>query len=163
MDRRTLLGSVSAAGVVALTGCLAGGGGEDTPSDNRTATETPTPTPAPEPTLIGSGFEVGSVQSGTRADSAMVSTESLDVVIDGVIWGADGCRTAELASVTLNDGELTVAVETTEREDAGDACTTGIVEIAYTATVEFSDGLPETVVVTHDRGDGPETVVTTSP
>ena len=163
MDRRTLLASVSAAGVVTLTGCLGDGGGEDTPSDNGTDTGTPTPTPAPEPTLTGSGFEVDSVQSGTRADSAMVSTEGLDVVIDGVIWGADGCQTAELASTTLNDSELTVAVETTQGESAGDACTTGIVEIAYTATVEFSDGLPGAVVVTHDRGEGPETIVTTSP
>lgn len=164
MDRRTLLGTVSTASIVALTGCL-DGGGDDTPSDTGTdtASGTPSPTPAPNPTLTGSDFRVDSIQSGTQTDSATVTADGTDIVVEGTIWGQDGCQTAELASVNYNADELTVAVETTEREDAGDSCTQAVVEIAYTATVEFENGPPGTVVVTHDRGDGPETVVTTSP
>ena len=77
--------------------------------------------------------------------------------------GEAGCRTAELGSVNYDGEELTVAVATTRREDAGDACTQAVVEVDYRATVAFEHGSPDTVVVTHDRGDGPETVTTTSP
>ena len=165
MDRRTVLGTVGAAGIVALTGCLADGGGDDTPSatGTDTATGTPTPTPAPDPRLTGSDFEVTSTAGGTQADSAAVTVDGTDIVVEGTIWGRNGCQTAELDSVNYSDDTLTVAVATTQRGDAGDACTQGIVEIEYTATVAFENGLPGTVVVTHDYGDGPETVTTTSP
>ncbi|MBX0287210.1 hypothetical protein EGH22_12790 [Halomicroarcula sp. F28] len=121
--------------------------------------------PTPTPSLTGSGFEVDSIQGGTETDSATVSVDGTDIVVEGTIWGSNGCQTAELGSVNYNSdaGELTVPVRTVEDSEAGDACTTGIVEIEYTATVKFENGTPETVVVTHDRGDGPETVVTTSP
>ena len=165
MDRRTLLGTVSSVGTVALTGCLSGGG-DGTPSaaTTGTATATPTPTPAPDPTLTDSTFTVVGNQSGTQNDSAAVSVDGGTVIIGGTIWGRDGCQTAELRSVNYDRGadELLVPVQTTERSDAGDSCTQAIVEIDYTATISFENGPPETVVVTHDRGDGPVTVVTTS-
>ncbi|WP_276249587.1 hypothetical protein [Haloarcula rara] len=163
MKRRTLLGAIGTTGLAALAGCLDDGGGDGTPTDTGTATETPTPMPTPAPSLTGSGFEVDSIEGGTETDSATVSADGTDVVVEGTIWGENGCQTAELGSANYNDGTLTVAVETAEDSEAGDACTTATVEIDYTATVEFENGTPETVVVTHDRGDGPESVVTTSP
>jgi len=120
--------------------------------------------PTPAPTFTGSTVEVDSIQNGTETDSATVNVEGTDIVVDGTVWGSNGCQTAELAPVNYNSeaGELTVSVRTVEDSEAGDVCTTGIVEIDYTATVECENGTPETVVVTHDRGDGPETVLTTS-
>ncbi|MDS0282065.1 hypothetical protein [Haloarcula onubensis] len=161
MNRRTLLGTVATTGIVALTGCLSDGSGGGTPSDTATATDTPTPTPTP--TFTDSDFEVLSTRGGTQVDSATVTVDGTDIVVEGTVWGRDGCRTAELASVNYNADELTVAVATTRRADAGEACTQGVVEIDYRATVEFDDAAPGTVVVTHDRGDGAETVVNTSP
>ncbi|WP_277542662.1 hypothetical protein [Haloarcula laminariae] len=166
MDRRTLLGTVSSIGVAALTGCLSDGTGDSTPSATGTGatTATPSPTPTPNTTLSDFTFSVSGIESGIQTDSATVSADDGNVVVEGTIWGADGCRTAELPSVNYDgttDG-LTVPVETTERADAGDGCTQATVEIAYTATISFKNGLPDTVVVTHDRGDGPATVTTTS-
>ena len=159
MDRRALLGTICTGSIIALTGCL--GSDVGTPTGNRTASATPTP--APTPALTDSEFEVTSTQGGTETDSATVAVNGHDVVVEGTTWGRNGCRTAELDSVNYDGDTLTVAVATTRRDDAGDACTQGIVELSYRATVEFENGLPGTVVVTHDHGDGPETVVTTSP
>ncbi len=164
MRRRALLGTVSSIGIAALTGCLSDGGGDATPSTTGTTTGTPTPTSAPDTTLNDFTFTLSERQSGTQTDSATVSVDGDTVVIEGTIWGKDGCQTARLPRVNYDsesDG-LTVPVETTERADAGDSCTQAIVEIAYTATVTFENGLPDTVVVTHDRGDGPATITTTS-
>ncbi len=165
MKRRTLLGAIGTTGLAALAGCLDDGGGDGTPTDTGTATETPTPMPTPAPSLTGSGFEVDSIEGGSQVDSATVSVDGTDIIVEGTIWGENGCQTAELGSVNYNSdvGELTVPVRTTREPDAGDVCTQQIVEIDYTATVEFANGHPKTVVATHDRGDGPETVVTTSP
>ena len=166
MQRRALLGAVSSIGIAALTGCLSDGGGDATPSDTGTdtTTGTPTPTPAPDPTLSDFTFVVSERESGVRTDSATVSDDGGDVVVEGTIWGTDGCQTAELPRVNYDSeaDELTVPVETTERPDAGDSCTQAIVEITYTATVAFENGPPSSVVVTHDRGDGAETVTTVS-
>jgi len=164
MDRRTLVGTLSAVGAVALTGCLSDGGDVPNATATGTATGTATPTPPPDPTLTDSTFTVVGSESGTRTDSASVSGDGGDVVVEGTIWGADGCRTARLPTVNYSSAadELTVPVETAERADAGDACTQAIVEIEYRATVAFENGPPSTVVVTHDRGDGPESVATTS-
>jgi len=162
MKRRTLLGTLGTTGIVTLTGCLSDGGG-GTPSDNGTATDTPTPMPTPAPTLTGSGFQVDSPQSGTQADSATATVDGTDVVVDGRIQGDNGCYTGELDSVNYDGDRLTVAVRAVDDSDPDEMCTDAIVEIDYTATVEFANGPPATVVVTHDHGDGPETVLTTSP
>jgi len=165
MDRRTLLGTIGATGIVGLTGCLSGDGSGETPSAAGTATTTSTPTPAPDPTLTDATFTVVGRQSGTQSDSASVSVDGESVVVEGSIWGRDGCQTAELRSVNYDHtaSELTIAIGTTERTDAGDSCTQAVVEIDYTAMISVENGSPTTVVVTHDRGDGPETVVTASP
>jgi len=162
MDRRPLLSTIGATVIAALGGCLSDGNGNDTPTAGGTATATPTL--APDPTLTDSTFTVERSQSGTQSDSASVSVDGENVVVEGSIWGRDGCQTAELRSVNYNGAadELTVSVGTTERADAGDSCTQAVVEIDYTATVSFENGPPATVVVTHDRGDGPETVTTVS-
>jgi len=75
---------------------------------------------------------------------------------EDVIWGADGCTTAELAGADYDaaSGELAVAVATRREADSGDvACTEAIVDIDYEAAVTFENGLPARVVVTHTRGE----------
>jgi hypothetical protein len=157
MDRRRLLGTVGLAGIAALTGCLADGAGDETPDET---TDTPTPQPTPMPTMTETEFTVRESRGGTQRDSATVSFDGSTVVVAGTIWGRDGCQTAGLDSATYDGAadELTVAVETLRRADAGDACTQAIVEIDYEATVAFDGSLPERVVVTHDRGGEVETV-----
>jgi len=114
--------------------------------------------------MTDSTFTVLRTESGTETDDATVSFDGATVTVEGTIWGRDGCKTAELASADY-DGEadeLTVAVATTNRENAGDVCTQALVEIGYRATVEFDSGVPASVVVTHNRGDGPEQVASTA-
>jgi hypothetical protein len=161
MKRRTLLGTIGTAGLVTLTGCLSDDG-RGTPSDTGTAADTPSPMPTPTPALTDSGFEIVSEESGTQADSASVSVDGATVVVEGTIWGSNGCQTAELDSVNYNDGTLTVAVATTRATDADEMCTQQIVKIDYRTTAEFANGLPDTVVVTHSRDGAEETVVRTS-
>ncbi|WP_225307837.1 hypothetical protein [Haloarcula sp. CBA1129] len=84
------------------------------------------------------------------------------VVVEGTIWGADGCKTADLTEAAYDSGsdELRISVGTKEQTDAGDMCTQAIMEIDYRATVTFANGLPGTVSVSHDSGDGPSPVTT---
>jgi len=168
MDRRTILGTLGSVGIVALTGCLADGGESGTPENGTasdTATGTPDSTDAPAPELADSGFEITGKEGGSGTDTATVSTDDLIVTVEGVISGRNGCQTAELDSVTYNaeTDELTVAVVTTRRADAGPACTQEIVAIDYVATAEFDHGTPGHVVVTHGDGETSETVTTASP
>jgi len=159
MNRRTLLRTASGVGIAALAGCGSTDGGDGTATG--TATES-----TPSQTMTDTTFTVLQTESGQEIDEATVSVDGTTVTVEGTIWGADGCTTAELADASYDAAadELTVAVATTEQETAGTdvACTQAIVEIDYRATVEFENGTPGTVVVTHDRGDGPETVTTAS-
>ncbi|AUG48916.1 hypothetical protein BVU17_13420 [Haloarcula taiwanensis] len=107
-------------------------------------------------------FSVTSRQSGSQVSSATVTFDGDRVVVEGTIWGADGCKTADLTDATYDSGsnELSIGVGPTEMTDAGDMCTQAIMEIDYRATVTFANGLPGTVVVSHDTGDGQSTVTT---
>ncbi|MBV0902626.1 hypothetical protein [Haloarcula salina] len=107
-------------------------------------------------------FTVTGRASGTQASDATVTFGDGTVVAEGTIWGANGCKTAELAGVSYDGDadELTIAVATTDREGAGDGCTQAIVEIDYRAVVTVDGGLPGSVTVTHDHGDGPTTAAT---
>jgi len=161
MDRRTLLRTACGVGIAALAGC----GGTDPGDGTPTGTDT---TPVPTPAMLDTTFTIVQVDSGQQVDEATVTVDGTTVTVEGTIWGSDGCTTAELADASYDAAadELTVAVTTAERETTATetiACTQAIVEIDYRATVEFENGTPGTVVVTHDRGDGPETVTTTSP
>lgn len=91
---------------------------------------------------------------GQGEDSADVSfhEEAGEVLVDGVISGSDTCKRGTLASVDYDESarELTVVVDTTEREDCEDGVgATCLVDIPYRATFGFEDGLPETVTVSH--------------
>jgi len=107
-------------------------------------------------------FTVTGRASGTQVSDATVTFGDGTVVVEGTIWGANGCKTAELAGVSYDGDadELTIAVATTDREGAGDGCTQAIVEIDYRAVVTVDGGLPGSVTVTHDHGDGPTTAAT---
>jgi len=154
MNRRRFIATAATLGAVATAGCLAsdGSGG--------------TPTPTETPTMTDTTFTVQQVESGTEVDEATVSFEEGTVTVEGTIWGADGCTTAELASADYDpdSGELTVDVATVREEPTGDvACTQAIVEIDYEATATFENGLPDTVVVTHTRGQDSTEVTTAQP
>jgi len=164
MDRRTLLETAGAVGVVALAGCGGRDADGDTPSNSTDATTpTDTETRTVDAVTMQSDFTVLGSQSGQERDEASVSTAGSTVTVEGTIWGADGCTTAELDGVTYDAAadELTVAVATTERETTATAWTQTIVEIDYRSTVSFEGPLPG-VVVTHDRGDGPVEVARAS-
>ncbi|MFC7075264.1 hypothetical protein [Haloarcula halophila] len=155
MDRRTMLRCLGTAGVSLLGGCLGGGPADDTPTattDRSVVVETV-------------DFAVLGRIDGQQRDTATVSTDDSTVSVTGTIWGRNGCRTAALSGATYDQGsgELTVAVETADRTAETDvACTQAIAEIEYRAVVSLSHGLPDTVVVTHDHGDGPQEVTRTS-
>ncbi|MFC7019647.1 MULTISPECIES: twin-arginine translocation signal domain-containing protein [Haloarcula] len=155
MNRRTFLGGLAATGAVLLAGCSSSGG-EGSPTDEQTPAE-----PSQSPVLEDTEFAVDDRTSGGERDEATVRFEAPRVVVEGVIWGRDGCKTATLlgSEYDRESNTLTVSVGTTDREGTEDqACTQAIVEIEYTATATFDAGLPSRVVVEHDHGDGPEQV-----
>ncbi|WP_245180820.1 hypothetical protein [Haloarcula amylovorans] len=158
MERRALLKGIGTAAVAALAGCASSAN----PGDDGTPTDTPTDAPDPDPRMTDSTFTVTASGSGTQKDAASVDFDGDTVAVEGTIWGANGCKTGKLLGTDYDAeaDELTVAVGTKDREDAGDMCTQAIVEIEYRATVTFDHGLPATVVVTHDHGDGGREVTT---
>ncbi|WP_434531267.1 hypothetical protein ACODNH_08675 [Haloarcula sp. NS06] len=101
-------------------------------------------------------FSITKRQSGSQTSSATVTFDEHQVVVDGTIWGSDGCKTADLTDISYDTSadELSLSVGTKEMPDAGDMCTQAIIEIDYRATVMFENGLPGTVAVSHDSGNG---------
>ena len=146
MNRRTLLRRTGVACALGVAGCVGNAG-------NGTASPTPTPTPdTPAGSVVEAAtLTVEGVDSGQQADDADVSFGSDAVVVEGIIWGENGCKTAALdaAEYDPETDTLRVAVGTTDREDAGEVCTETIVEIDYRARVTVSDGPPGTVEVSH--------------
>ncbi|WP_424001035.1 hypothetical protein ACOZ4I_15270 [Haloarcula salina] len=153
MRRRQFVRCVGVVGAGALTGCL---------GDDSGTGETPTDQSADGPTVTDTQFTVTGRASGTQVSDATISFEDERIVVEGTIWGANGCKTAELVDAAYDGDadELTVAVAVTDREGAGGGCTQAIVEIDYRAVVTVDGGLPGSVTVTHDHGDGPSAVAT---
>jgi hypothetical protein len=157
MNRRALLQCAGVVGAALLAGCSSSGGPGEGPTD-----EPPTDggEPSQSPVLADTEFVVDAQSSGTQRDEATVQFDGQRVVVDGVVWGSDGCKTATLlhSAYDPETNTHTVTVGTTDRADAGEMCTQAIVEIEYTATATFEGGLPGRVVVRHDHGDGSEQV-----
>lgn len=153
MQRRRFLRRGGLAGVVAAAGCLGRG-----PGSGDTLTESA----SEDPSVTETAFSVTERAAGTQTSSATVSVDGETVVVEGTIWGANGCKTAELTDTVYDSDadELTVAVGVTNLPDAGDMCTQAIMEIDYRAVVTLENGLPGTVTVTHDTGNGPTVVAT---
>jgi len=96
-------------------------------------------------------FSIIRRQSGAQTSSATVAFDGDQVVVDGTIWGSNGCKTADLTDISYDTSadELSLSV--------------GTMEINYRATVTFENGLPGTVSVSHDSGDGLNPVTTATP
>jgi hypothetical protein len=154
MQRRTYLAAVAAA-LGATAGCTGGAGDAASPTESESATETPTPTPPPptpaQPQVTDYGLEPR--ENCDQRGSASISVDGQDVIIEGCIVGKDGCQEAVLDSVAYEADELTVRVATEKREGA-EACTQQLVDLAYTATVTFENGLPGTTRLIHDGAEG---------
>lgn len=151
MQRRTFITTVAASlGTTTLAGCVAGGPSDDsTAGGTDNATDQPSSTPTDSaPKMTGQSLERR--EKCSESGSASISAESNVVTVEGCITGKDGCQVPVLEDATYDAGadELTVTV-TTENGGSGDACTQQIVELGYTATVEFEGGLPKTTTVVH--------------
>lgn len=162
MDRRTLLRRAAALGAIGVAGCTDGGTGTDgggTPGD------TPTPTPSPEPPtseppetveIDEFDFVVTGMDNSSEPTADISFDEGTNTVrVTGTIQGSDGCKTAALESIDYDRAadEVTVAVKTKDRPDAGDGCTTALVFIDYEVTVSFTGGLPRAATVSHNGED----------
>ena len=153
MKRRQLLRYGGLGCSIAFAGCAG-----EAPGNGETSTGGASKPPSVNETT----FRVIKRQSGSQTSSATVTFDGNQVVVEGTIWGTDGCKTADLTDVTYDSSadELRISVGTKEMPDAGDMCTQAIMEINYRATVTFANGLPETVSVSHDTGDGQSPVTT---
>lgn len=184
MNRRTLVARVGAGiAVLAFAGCVADGNGgdddsrggdnEDTPDESETETDpdddgTESP-PESDVGLAEASLTVVDVECGQQHDEADVAfeTDTGDVIVTGTIWGSDLCKIPELvgADYDAQADELAVTVGTTDRESDSDeemACGQCIAELDYRVTAAFDGGLPGSVTVVHDHGDGGEPVTTSS-
>lgn len=147
MQRRTYL-----AAVVAAAGSAAGCTNRGTPTDTPASTPSATPTPAP-PRITDRSFERR--ENCDESGAATIAVEGTAVVVEGCIVGKDGCQRPMLdrASYDADADELRVRVATETASDA-DVCTQQLVDLPYTATVTFENGLPGTTTVVHDGVDG---------
>lgn len=107
------------------------------------------------PSLHDSSLTVTDITESEQPLTAEVSfdSETNTVTIDGVIQGSDGCATAALGDVSYDASSDTLSVDvvTQPREGSEDrACTAALVYISYEATIEFDDGLPGEVTISHD-------------
>ncbi len=73
------------------------------------------------------------------------------ILVTGTVIGSDGCATARLAEAAIEDGALSVDVETVDT--GGGMCTQALVAIEYETTVTFDGEIPNEISVSHD-GEG---------
>lgn len=92
-------------------------------------------------------FEVRRIDAGEARAAATPSVAGDRLRVDGTITGADGCETALLDGVTVDDG---VTVEVVTMADAPGPCTDAVAEIDYRATVRFVGDVPRRITVRHD-------------
>jgi hypothetical protein len=111
--------------------------------------------------MANATVEVTGNECGEQVDEAAVSTADGTVTVEGTIWAPDACYTnAKVGTIYDPNGDsLLLTVFATKESTAAAACAQCIVEIDYTATVEFTGGLPASVAVTHGEGDRQTTVV----
>jgi hypothetical protein len=166
MRRRTAVRRTAGLGLIPIAGCTRDFDGHQEPS-------TFPGTGASPPTIRGEpSFQVHERNPTDEEDQAGSATVVFDdrggradpstVVVEGRIIGTEGCSTAVLDAATYDAAadELRVNVATRRATDAGDVCTQPLMEIDYTAGIEFDGGLPGTVVVVHHVQSGSETVTT---
>jgi len=143
MRRRTMLAAVASGAVTATAGCVR------------------LPAWSDEGTAGGAGvsessFTVGDASCGEGSGEATVRAEDATVAVRGTVTVASGCQTAELAGASVDDGELRIVVASAEREGV-EQCVQCLTEVAYSASVTPTEGLPERVVVVHEaRGERSE-------
>lgn len=181
MKRRAVLAAVGGLAASGLAGCVSDddpGAGTDgevqspdgsergtsvgtTPGTGATdpGSERTAPPPARRVSLVGATIEPLDGGCGQQRDEAGVQFEGdgRTVSVSGTIWGANTCKVPALADTAYDAqrDELTVAVATTDRErDGTPACGQCIVELDYRVTASFEGGLPGSVTVRHDHGDG---------
>jgi hypothetical protein len=149
MQRRTFITTVAASlGTTALAGCIAGNSGDAAAGGSDTDQPSDTDSPESSPTLSDASLERR--EDCSSAGSASIAAESNAVTVQGCIQGSDGCQVPALADTSYDEeaDELTVTV-TTEKGTDADTCTQQIVQLGYTATVQFEGGLPKTTTVNH--------------
>jgi len=149
MERRQYLATIAAA-LGATAGCTGAADSDASPTDSPTPTQTPTPA---DPHIADSSFEPR--DTCEEQGSAEITVDGQSVVAEGCIVGKDGCQEAVLESATYDAAadQLDVRVITEKRTDS-DACTQQLVDLPYTATVTFENGLPGTTRVVHDGVHG---------
>lgn len=162
MERRTLLTAIFTVVGGATTGCLENSNGMDDSAgsegrDDSSATETtessdgedePTSTDDAEG-IRNTEFEV----LGTDPDfdvSASVAYGTDMITVTGTIRGNNTCYTARLGNGTMENGTLTLGVESYEDADDDEGCGEAIIGIEYEAVVAFHGDLPSEVTVEHN-------------
>lgn len=158
MKRRQVL--ASAMFLLPLAGCL---GPDENGPDETTTTPDQTTTPAGTDAngYRGASLEMVNAEcAGEDATDASVTFGETDIVVEGTIVGNDACYVAKLDAVVYDDAanELAIVVESVDDATEDEACAPCITAIEYRATVRFSDGGPERVMVSHRRGDSVEEV-----
>lgn len=154
MQRRSFITTVAAAlGTGVTAGCVANDPGGD-PATGTVQNGSPDSTDSPEPTPSKTGDSLERRDACGGPDTASISAESNVVTVEGCIVGKNSCQVPALADATYDAeaDELTVTV-TTEKDSEADACTQQLVNLGYTATVEFQGGLPKTTTVIHNGAE----------
>ena len=169
MNRRKFLRRTSAVGALGLAGCTGagnpqdGGDGSDggdggAGGDNTTPSDTPTETQTPPPTVTD--YDIRTLDSRCQSGDETVSINKGDstVTISGVLTASNPCHEAMLNAVSYTGDSDTLRVNVGV-ESTDEVCVDCVGAIEYEATVEFADGLPASVTVSHqgeiiEPGDG---------
>ncbi|WP_396610669.1 hypothetical protein ACH9L7_10550 [Haloferax sp. S1W] len=152
MKRRTLL-----AGTASLCATLAGCTSDDAGDDGTETTTTTTPTPTPkEPRLVDQSLSPRHDTECPQGGAARATYISSGVLVEGCLWGANGCTVARLGGSDYDpDSDVAMLfVETVDDRDPDEACTEALKPLGYEARLQFENGLPGEIVVEHDDVNG---------
>jgi hypothetical protein len=156
MNRRKFLRRTSALGVLGLAGCTGAGNDEPSGTDGGSGgaggesspTATPTETQTPPPTVTD--YDIRTVDSRCKSEDERASVHKSEsaVTIMGMITASNPCYEAVLNAVDYTIASDTLRVDVgVERTD--DPCADCVGAVEYEATVNFADGPPGSVTVSH--------------
>lgn len=148
MRRRTLITASFAVIGSVVAGCLETSDPMDDSGENTDPVDTATPDAGNGDGLRTEFTVLDSSHSGE--ESASITFGDGTVVATGTIRGNNGCYTARLGDVTMENDSLVVGIESFEDAEEDMGCTAATIYIEYEATVEISGDRPSSVRVDHN-------------
>lgn len=135
-----------------MVGCLDDQSGSNGPgeSDGRTHNDSKKSTDTgTEMTIRETRFEILDIRASNAEESASLAFDGGRITGTGTIRGNNGCYTARIDEIAVEDETLVAGVESFEDATEDQDCTQTIVIIEYRVTIEVDDPVTA-VTITHN-------------